>query len=711
MQLEFEITDADIQYAESILLPLGCRFDHERKEFIKNLATLDLQAVPGSGKTTALLAKLLIIEQKLPFKNGRGILVLSHTNSAVDEIKEKIHKYCPKLFSYPNFVGTIQSFVDTFLALPCGHNLLKSRFSWIDKDKYEETLLKKFHQIAWLEEYGEPTKWFYSRFITRATAEAAKEGKFKKEVVNGLIDAEVKSLYYDFNDDTIKSFKTLEVVLKTPDNLKFIGLKKIILEVLQCGIISFDYAYCLAKYFISKIPNSKIYVQERFAFVFVDEMQDMDNRQYELLETIFHFDAADRCIYQRIGDKNQAIYHAVNESTIWVNRIPKLPLQGSQRLSRLIGEIVNQFAIEQDDDQKIVGLKECPLKAHLLVFDDDSTGELIPFYVDIVEKYKIQNLLPDYLKYPICVIAWNADWKNLIDAQNIEKLRLIDFYGNYNKTIKSQKPDYENYYAYLEHCDKNKNTLESFRKNILNGLVKLLRIENLYNTGGRFFTKRSMLQFINEYDLKNGTENLTELKLHIYNWSIKVLMDEIESVHTEVIAYADHFVNIWSKPISCTGKQFCSQKTITQNVVVGNQPVIEPFKVSTIHAAKGQTHCATLYIESYYDGHYESEILSDAFLMHATHDSLNKLREQAVVLKETITNLNGAKGSKARQTDLNSVYAKIAKVSQCAKMAYVGLSRSTNLLCYAVHKKRYELYLKGLDREKWQVEFVAGKEY
>jgi len=77
-----------------------------------------LEAVPGSGKTTALLAKLLILERKMPFENGSGILVLSHTNTAVDEIKNKLEKVAPKLFKFPNFIGTIQSFVDTFLTKP-----------------------------------------------------------------------------------------------------------------------------------------------------------------------------------------------------------------------------------------------------------------------------------------------------------------------------------------------------------------------------------------------------------------------------------------------------------------------------------------------------------------------------------------------------------------------------------------------------------------
>jgi len=133
-----QITDNDIKYAESILLEEGEHFDEQRKTFIKNLETIDLQAVPGSGKTTVLLAKLLILEKYLPFDNGSGILVISHTNTAVDQIADRIGKYCPRLFAYPSFVGTIQSFVDKYLTLPYYCNRYKEKPIRIDNDIYEE---------------------------------------------------------------------------------------------------------------------------------------------------------------------------------------------------------------------------------------------------------------------------------------------------------------------------------------------------------------------------------------------------------------------------------------------------------------------------------------------------------------------------------------------------------------------------------------------
>ena len=161
----FEITDTDIEYAEKILLKEGHSFDLERREFIKNFETLDLQAVPGSGKTTALLAKLLILDRYLPFDDGSSILVVSHTNAAVDEIKARIGKHCSKLFAYPNFVGTIQGFVDEFLAIPFYCDKFKSRIVRIDNEIYDEqveryyTYKMEYAIKSWLDRKEDPLKF------------------------------------------------------------------------------------------------------------------------------------------------------------------------------------------------------------------------------------------------------------------------------------------------------------------------------------------------------------------------------------------------------------------------------------------------------------------------------------------------------------------------------------------------------------------------
>lgn len=108
----YVVEDFHIADAEQLLIG-GNHFDKERLDFIKRLDSCDLLAVPGSGKTTALQAKLFVFLNSSLFLQ-RMVLVLSHTHAAVNEIKKKLSLSCPNLFQHPNFIGTVQDFVDTF---------------------------------------------------------------------------------------------------------------------------------------------------------------------------------------------------------------------------------------------------------------------------------------------------------------------------------------------------------------------------------------------------------------------------------------------------------------------------------------------------------------------------------------------------------------------------------------------------------------------
>ena len=111
------ITDQDIDEIETLLGDIT--FDLARREIIKDLGTFDVQAFPGSGKTTVLIAKLAILAKKWPHTH-KGICVLSHTNVAKDEIDRHLgqNELGRKLLSYPHFIGTLHSFCDTYLSVP-----------------------------------------------------------------------------------------------------------------------------------------------------------------------------------------------------------------------------------------------------------------------------------------------------------------------------------------------------------------------------------------------------------------------------------------------------------------------------------------------------------------------------------------------------------------------------------------------------------------
>lgn len=649
------ISDEEIQYAERLLLPAGKTFDPERVDFIRNFNTIDLQAVPGSGKTTALLAKLVILERKLPFADGSGILVLSHTNAAIDEIKEKIQKHCPRLFSYPNFIGTIQSFVDEFLAIPFYVHKCNKKPNRIDHEIYNEVATKRYNNLpnsgakTWLNQQHDPESLFKNfRFDIDLNLTNGMNGKV-------ILKSENES-------PTYKTFKTIKQ------------------QILQSGVLNYDDAYFLAELYLKEIPNVKSILQKRFSFVFVDEMQDMDTHQYNLLEKIFYDEGNSISKFQRIGDKNQAIYNSfVKANDIWVDRPDVLRLNGSQRLSKHIANVVKKFALYSDESFDIVGKNECEIKPHILVFENTNIENIIPCFAQIVKEKGLENS-----ERPIKVVCWNTEWNDDAGRQDTAKLRLEDYYKGFKKDKGKPKQDYDNLKSYLLYYEK-KETLEPIRKNILNAFLKILRLENINTADERPYTKKKLIDFIHEKDI----QKYNEFNLNLYNWSIGIVREKTNEVLTSIKEYIPTLFTIFDKQISASSNFINDDNA---EIPAENAEILSPtnhykadgfeIEITSVHAVKGQTHCATLYLESFYSkgyGNYESE----------------RLRNQFV-------------GTQSISETLNTVKNSHDFIKQSAKMAYVGFSRPTDLLCVAIHKDRFDNLLSEINRQEWEIKEVQA---
>ena len=141
--MEWEISKQDIESTEKLLLPEGAHFPEDARNVICCWHSTDVSACPGSGKTTVLLAKLKLLADRMPFANGAGICVLSHTNVAVDEIRKRLSGYADKLLSYPNYIGTIQSFVDKFVTMPYLRNIAGRNVQAVDNLTYAQHMLNR----------------------------------------------------------------------------------------------------------------------------------------------------------------------------------------------------------------------------------------------------------------------------------------------------------------------------------------------------------------------------------------------------------------------------------------------------------------------------------------------------------------------------------------------------------------------------------------
>lgn len=91
----------------------------EQRLFAYHQGECFLQACPGSGKTRAIIGRICRISRTLPPR--KGIAVLSFTNTAVDEFKERCHALrIDETLRHPGYVGTFDAFVRHFIVLPAG---------------------------------------------------------------------------------------------------------------------------------------------------------------------------------------------------------------------------------------------------------------------------------------------------------------------------------------------------------------------------------------------------------------------------------------------------------------------------------------------------------------------------------------------------------------------------------------------------------------
>lgn len=661
-----KITAADYAYAENILLHPGCVFDQERRDFIADFSTLDLQAVPGSGKTTAILAKLLILEKYLPLNDGAGILIISHTNAAIDEIRARLKHHCPKLLNYPNYLGTIQGFVDEFMAFPYYALKFGRKIVRIDNELYNESIGRHF---------GLNIKDFKSQ-----------EQKNARYYLTGTQSA----LHYRFqcNGDKIRltdsvNGSPVQVAKPKPNSKNYVDFsveekKRVLkwmtelkLKVMNDGVLHYDDAYFLANRYLQLFPGIRSIIQERFALVLVDEMQDMDKHQYDILENLFYENGQSSSIYQRIGDKNQAIFNGIAKlEDIWIDRDHVLALSGSQRLGPSIAALVQNFAMFQPQGFTINGLSQAGLKPHIIRFTEATITNVPHRFLQLIAHLQIAGSFPKVPKAPVKIVAWNTEWPDGIVQAG--RVRLTDYIPQFSKSKTKPTMDHNCLESYLENCDLTKASLKPLRQSILNALLKILRMEGAKTSNNHRFAKQTLIDLI-KFKSGGATDHYEKFSQKIYDCSLLLIAGDISAATQTIKDYLPEFLNLFNITLH-HAKDFVANPADPAKIPsVAPQEPLSVFKfngqnveVTTVHAVKGQTHSATLYLETSYNGKHESEYLCHQILGTPFTDQRTRHKE-------------------------------------CVKMAYVGLSRPEHLLCMAINKDRFDKLLKTIDTTCWEI--------
>jgi len=293
-----EISDAEI---DGLLEQINRRktepedpihLDQGRRNAIKGFA--DIQACPGSGKTTLVGLKLLLLSSQWHEPHS-GLCVLTHSNVAKNEVIARLrwHPAGEKLLSYPHFIGTIQDFVNTFLALPYA----RSR-GWdvrlLDAEEFGEMVAEQ--QWAKVHDRENNRKYYFSYyFLNKKISPAA----FRFEHAHGKIDLSAEfAASVEKYVDISKSGNAADYFLKKREAL--------------CASGGFHYSemYAFAKQAITDNPDLTSSLRTRFPVTILDEMQDTQQHQDDLINLIF---SVDRNLIQKFGDPDQSIFDSMGD--------------------------------------------------------------------------------------------------------------------------------------------------------------------------------------------------------------------------------------------------------------------------------------------------------------------------------------------------------------------------------------------------------------
>lgn len=558
--VEMEINDCDIIEIEEILLPHGCHFTQEGKEFLRCNESKEVLACPGSGKTTLLMAKLYLLSKSMPFDNNAGICVLSHTNVAVNEIKKRLGTAADKILDYPNFVGTIQSFIDKFVAFPYLTNFTDVTIQVVDDSDYAECLWnickhnRKFSKLKWLIENNVKNSVKYNDYV-----------------------AYIKNLYIDENYKLrIKNVTKCISGKDKPSTSQFIDIKG---ELLSAhGIIRYADAYALSSSAIKEYGKElKNLMASRFKYVFVDEYQDCDLLQSEVINTLF-----DTTILQKIGDIDQAIYNSFHaDETPWNVSENTLTLPGSNRYNQKIADILIPL---RTNKTPIVSLNNnCKIPPTLIVYSEDRIEDVIDVFYEEIKNNKLNKLTAKGVFKAIGMI------------KNGSGITIGSYWNKYKRDdINSNNVCLEDYINQL---------LFELRKGNLHNVDIIIRkmfcricficgyVEEKTNRSFTVNTIKEQLLSCNKIDYKNSILKLCNMKNYSFNEVKKFLLSLIEeSFDSADIKTLNDFIEDSNQK-----SKISESNNIWQSRKCDDEINVE---FNTVYKVKGETHTATLYLET-----------------------------------------------------------------------------------------------------------------
>jgi DNA helicase-2/ATP-dependent DNA helicase PcrA len=661
------ITDDDIEWVCNLmrLKPL----DAPRRDFLKSLKTLDVSACPGSGKTTLVVAKLAILARKWK-SNTRGICILSHTNVAREEIEHRLGgtDVGQRLLGYPHFIDTIHGFVNRFLSMP-----------W---------LTSGCHCVAAID----------NDITTKVRRRHLGEKDFRR------LDYFLEQKHMSFEGLRLGSADFTAPIAdgmfpSSPDSDMYKLAASALRHAAEQGYFCYDEIFVLGDALLTQQPMLPSILQQRFPFILIDEMQDTSQQQNELLHRIFPRDLNSMCV-QRVGDPNQAIFEGGIQpvADAFPDAACSVSISDSFRFDASIAALASPFAYQAVQPAGLNGVRTTAMPGKglphtIFVFPDNDASAVLDAFgrhvlatlpsplirsssvtaIGAVHK-AFTDIDPGHKQYPKTVAHYWAGYHLGASRKTYRPKTLVEYFFAAQVLTQSGGPHHQAVNSVAFGFVHLANLLAG--KTVLRVRTRThLQIEHLIGgADGANAIYRGLLT-----RLLIDQAPITKALWTALCPSLRLLGSALGGGNADSVL-ANDFLR-WEAPLSAPQSSNQNQNGVaTPNSYrfVNGQASVD-IKLSSIHVAKGQTHLATLVLETFNRSHFLHSLMPWLVGKHR----------------------NGEKCA----TDT---------AAQRLLQVYVAMTRPTHLLCLAVRSSSLGIGAANAANQQklisrgWRIEHLAA---
>jgi DNA helicase II / ATP-dependent DNA helicase PcrA len=627
----------------------GAAGDDMRATVIRCMNQIDIAACPGSGKTTLLVAKLAILAAKWSHRT-RGICVISHTNVARNEIESRLGHTAAgrRLLGHPHFIGTIHGFVNEFLAMPWLHSQ-GYRIRAIDTDLAQQR------------------RWWALPHNIRSGLET-----------NYHSPALLSAKGPDFGVGEIRWGKNGAIGPETPT---YSAVRKVCRESAAEGYFCYDEMFMWAHDLMNRVPSVIAIIRDRFPLLLLDEAQDTKEEQAHILHRIF-IEGAAPVTSQRFGDGNQAIFDSTeNKAAAAADLVfPRADIQRDLPTSHRFGQTIANFA-------NPFGFAPCNLQGRgpkmplaaggdgkhtIYLFDDQAgAGRVFPAFGDLLLSTFSSRELRDGLFKAVGQVHQNKGDKNF-------PAHLGHYWQDYDPILSRAEPKPDSFVQYVFAAVSKADVQGASHlavEKIAEGMLRLsgfAKSDKMSQRANERFRHRRVLKLLHGHP------------------------EELEAYQTFVVLFGvSHEIltkalwnSTWCKTVEKIGEalaggsladgaaqSFLAWRDGLGDLAAGGAPSRrENFLryskddkdvtvyLGSIHSVKGETHTATLILETFWYAH-----------------NLSSIRDWLLGKRSG--------GAGANDTQISRL-----------KLHYVAMTRPSHLVCLALPKQA--LFAKAKDQGK-----------